>query len=361
MKNTQLLFSPEFFTAEPGTHRNKAVIWISFNKGNDKINLLKAITKPKFSSSQKMWYVADTSVNRDLFKLEPKLVGKYVMQKIHDINLPALQRFQEHIVLMGYSRNTMRTYCTEFAQLLYILKDVPAETLSVEKLRSYILFCHRDLQLSENQIHSRMNALKFYFEKVLRREKIFLEIPRPKKPQLLPKALSQDEIKRIIGATENIKHRLIIELAYGMGLRVSEIVNLKLEDINSKKMTVFISKAKGKKDRYLNLPISALEQLRTYYKEYLPKKYLFEGQHGGQYSVRSAQAVFKNAMRKAGIHRTVGIHALRHSYATHLLECGTDIRIIKELLGHNSLKTTEIYTQVTDLQKSRVRSPLDDL
>ena len=153
----------------------------------------------------------------------------------------------------------------------------------------------------------------------------------------------------------------MLKLCYGMGLRVSEIVNLKIQHIDSKNMQVFIERAKGKKDRYVNLPETILEQLRMYFKEYKPKEYLFEGQYGGQYSARSVQLVFKNAMKGAKINKSVGIHSLRHSFATHLLENGTDIRFIQELLGHKDIKTTLIYTQVSDKSIRKVKSPLDNM
>src|SRR5699024_5486032 len=150
-------------------------------------------------------------------------------------------------------------------------------------------------------------------------------------------------VLKLFAVTQNLKHRLLLQLCYGMGLRVSEIVNMKIEDIDSYRMQVRIDRGKGKKDRVINLPQTVLEDLRTYYKTYRPKKYLFEGQQGGQYSKRSAQVVFKNAMKKAGIQKSIGIHGLRHSYATHLLEMGTDISFIQRLLGHNDIKTTLIY------------------
>lgn len=153
----------------------------------------------------------------------------------------------------------------------------------------------------------------------------------------------------------------MLKLCYGLGLRVSEIVNLKIKDIDSKSMQVFIERAKGKKDRYVNLPESILPQLRNYFIEYKPKIYLFEGQNGGQYSCRSAQQVFRNALLKAKINKSVSIHSLRHSFATHLLEQGTDIRFIQELLGHNDIKTTLIYTEVTDKNIRKIISPLDNL
>ena len=146
-----------------------------------------------------------------------------------------------------------------------------------------------------------------------------------------------------------------------MGLRVSEIVNLKITDIDSQRMVVLIEAGKGKKDRYVALPTSILEELRNYYRANRPTKYLFEGQNGGQYSVRSVQAVFKDAMEKAKINKSVGIHGLRHSYATHLLESGTDMVFIQKLLGHQDIKTTEIYAKVSNRILSNVKSPLDDL
>jgi site-specific recombinase XerD len=190
---------------------------------------------------------------------------------------------------------------------------------------------------------------------------MFFDIPRPKTPKQLPKMLSKAEIKKVFKATENSKHLLMLQLCYGMGLRVSEIVALKIEHINSEAMLVMIEGAKGKKDRYTNLPESVLPLLRNYYKEYIPKNYLFEGQYGGAYSTRSVQLVFKNAMKKAKVNKTIGIHGLRHSYATHLIESGADIRLLQELLGHNSVKTTQIYTHITDVSKSKVKSPLDFL
>ncbi|MDO5615544.1 MAG: tyrosine-type recombinase/integrase [Cruoricaptor ignavus] len=335
------------------------MIKIIFPKDWELIALLKEHTKPKWSNSQKVWYVPDTPHYRKLFSMPQKNLGKESMGKISDNNLPEFRRFEEHLILKGFSPNTQRTYCTEFAQLLHCIGNFPVQNLSPEKLRSYILYCHKELNLSENQIHSRMNALKFYFEKVLGREKMFFDIPRPKKPQLLPKYLTQDEIKKIINATENQKHRLIIQLGYGMGLRVSEIVNLKIEDIDSQNMRVFISRAKGKKDRYVNLPESTLAELRVYYKTYRPKDFLFEGKYSDSLSIRSAQAVFKTAMTKAGISKRIGIHGLRHSYATHLLEYGTDVSLIQKLLGHNNIKTTLLYTNVSEKFVGKVQSPLD--
>lgn len=354
-------FNKEHYQAELGTHNHKNVIWIKFPKNLELINHLKNFTKPKWSNSQKCWYVLDNQHYRLLFDLEEKIVGKQVFLKISKVNRVALQDLIDQLQLKAYSKNTIKTYSTEFAHLLYTIKDYPVQNLSPEKLKSYILYCINELNISENHLHSRINAIKFYFEKVLNREQMFFDIPRPKKPLLLPKALNTKEISKIIKVTENLKHRLIIQLCYGMGLRVSEITNLKVEHIDSQAMKVFIEKAKGKKDRYVNLPESILTELREYYKFYKPNEYLFEGQYGGQYSVRSVQNVFKSAMKKAKIFKNIGIHSLRHSYATHLLEYGTDISLIQKLLGHNDIKTTLIYTNITSKNIAAVESPLDKI
>lgn len=360
MENTHLIFSLSSIKTHIDIYKKRRIIWLH-NITNDQITLLKKCTTLFWSKSQKTWYINDNRRNREIFDIGITLVGKKSMEKISEINHTQLIRFQETLVLKGFSQNTIRTYCSEFATFLHLLKDFPAEKISAKKLRSYMLYCHTELLLSENQIHSRMNALKFYYEKVLLREKMFFEIPRPKKPQLLPKSLNQSEIRKILSVTENLKHRLIIELCYGMGLRVSEIVRLKLEDIDSDKMKVFVERSKGKKDRYVNLPQQTLQNLRNYYKQYTPKKFLFEGEPYLSYSTRSVQNVFKTAMKKAGIHKNIGIHSLRHSYATHLLEYGTDISLIQKLLGHNDIKTTLIYTHVVDQDLAKVQSPLDQL
>lgn len=361
MQNAKVAFNPVLYDISTGEHHGKEVIWLRFPYQKELIIMLRSNIKASWSRTQKAWYVADNQRNRQICNLKPKSLGKEALSKISPVNMPAFNAYQDQLLLHGFSPSTIRTYTTEFAQLLYLLRDYPAEKLSREKLQSYFLYCHRELQLSENQIHSRMNAVKFYYQKVLHQEKIFLDIPRPKKPLLLPKALNTKEIAKIIEVTVNPKHKLIIQLCYGMGLRVSEIVNIRIQDIDSVSMRVLIAKAKGKKDRYVNLPESILEELRAYYKEFRPKEYLFEGQYGGQYTVRSVQNVFKAAMKKAGIIKNVGIHSLRHSYATHLLQYGTDITLIQKLLGHNNLKTTLAYTHITDRNTQAVKSPLDSL
>jgi site-specific recombinase XerD len=308
----------------------------------------------------RVWHLPDTFENRIRFKIKDN-EGKSALSRIQEKNHAALKLIIEEIQLKGYSDNTLKTYRNEFGIYLNYLKEIPAQNCTTEDIRNYILYCINELKLSESTVHSRINAIKFYYEQVLKREHFLIKIPRPKKPSKLPKVIAPTDIKKLFEVTPNLKHNTMLKLCYGLGLRVSEIVNLKITDIDSKAMQVFIERAKGKKDRYANLPHSVLEQLRAYFIKYKPKVYLFEGQYGSQYSSRSAQQVFKTALQKAKINKTVGIHSLRHSYATHLLEQGTDIRFIQELLGHSNIKTTLLYTEVSDKSIRKIISPLDNL
>lgn len=353
-------FTP--FTFSFGEIDSRKIIFIRFEKNKQLIEQVKAFVGSKWNYENRSWYVPDNSEYRKLFNLpEDYSIGKYVLSKISLTNRDEIQRLIYQLKLKGYSPNTIRAYSHEFAQYLYYLRDFNAKDCGETEVRAYLIFCIDDLKLSENSLHSRINAVKFYYEKVLFQDRIFLEIPRPKKQSKLPKALNMYEVRKILDATENLKHNTMLKLCYGMGLRLSEILNLKVANIDSKNMRVHIERGKGKKDRFVNLPESILEQLRAYYLEYKPKIFLFEGLHGGQYSSRTVQEVFKKSLIKAKIQKKVGIHSLRHSFATHLLENGTDIRFIQELLGHNDIKTTFIYTHVSDKSIRRIISPLDNL
>lgn len=276
-------------------------------------------------------------------------------------NLEALKDMMKVLNLKAYSYNTILLYSGEMTMLLKLLGERSVKDLSIQQIQSYLLWLMKKKHCSESKIHTTINALKFYFEQVLHRDKMFFEIPRPKKPVKLPAVHSQNEVKDIINSKENLKHRTILMLAYAAGIRVSEIVNLCIRDIDSKRMVIYVRQAKGKKDRQVMLSEKLLEQLRLYYKEYRPKVYLFEGMDGNQYSKRSVQQIFASAKQLTGNERPGGIHSMRHSFATHLMEGGTDIRVIQELLGHNSLKTTERYTHVSIKKISNLQSPLDKL
>lgn len=345
-----------------GVHHHKNVILISFPYTVAlKTQLRDKFPSAKWSATKKAWYLPDFPSVREQLGLLPKNNFENYFQKAHPINHRALTLFIERLELKAYSSNTIKLYLSEFAHLLSIIKNYDVDLLTPDQLKAYFLFCLKNDRAKERKMNGKINAIKFYFEQVLHRPKMFFDIPRPKKPQTLPKHLSKPEIKRIFQTVNNPKHLLILKMVYGMGLRLSEVVNLKIEDINSDDMLVRIEEAKGKKDRVVNLPSSVLQDMRNYYKEFQPKVYLFNGQYGGRYSDRSVQNIFKSAMKKAGINKRIGVHGLRHSYATHLLESGADLRYIQELLGHYNIKTTQIYTHVSHFSKSKIKSPLDDL
>jgi integrase/recombinase XerD len=283
---------------------------------------------------------------------------------ISQVNTQVLVALDQKLKLKGYSPSTIKTYRNEMAQLLQTVRNIQADSLTVDDLKRYFVYCFEKLKLSENTLHSRVNALKFYYEQVLGRDKFFWEIPRPKKRFILPKVLGETELLKLFNALANKKHKAILFTAYSAGLRVSEVVALQLTDIDRSRMQLFIRNAKGKKDRYVMLSPVLLDILEKYYKtsNLRPIKYLFEGpEPGTAYSAGSMQKIFQLARRAAGINKKVTFHCLRHSFATHLLEKGIDIRYIKELLGHFDIKTTSRYLHVKKDQLINIESPLDSL
>lgn len=289
-----------------------------------------------------------------------------VMKKnfIHPVNARVLPLMKERLLLKAYSASTIRTYLNEMAQFLFLIGQIHVDDLTPAHLKRYLVYCYEKLRLSENTLHSRINAMKFYYEQVLGREKFFWEIPRPKKQLILPKVLGEDELARLFNSLVNLKHKAMLFTAYSAGLRVSEVAALKIKHIDSGRMQIFVEHAKGKKDRYVNLSPVLLDILRAYIKNYNPKPtvYLFESEQSGTcYPIRTIQRIFQLAKEKARIQKSVGIHSLRHSFATHLLEKGTDIRYIKDILGHFNIKTTERYLHVAKQHLVNIISPLDDL
>ena len=351
------------YTFNPSTHRNKNIITIEFPYDAVLKNALrKRFPSVKWSATKKTWYLPDLPVVRSELQMTAKDTRHTAsLQQIHKVNQKAYLLMQQQLTIKKYSVNTVRMYLAEFKHLLALLDDYDVSDLSPKRLKDYFLYCVQVEKMSERKLNGKINAIKFFFEQVLHRPKMFFDIPRPKKPLTLPKLLSKSEVKKLFNVTQNFKHRIALQLCYGMGLRVSEVVNIKIEDIDSKRMLVHVKGAKGKKDRYVPLPERILPDLREYYIAFKPKEYLLEGQYGGAYAKSSLQQVFRKAMSKARINKKIGIHGLRHSYATHLLESGADMRFIQELLGHNSIKTTQIYTKVTTTRLSQIKSPLDTL
>ena len=271
-----------------------------------------------------------------------------------------LKEYKNLLVQKRYSDNTIGMYCNYFGDFCKYFIGQDLKKITTAEINKYILNLIELKSISISQQNQRINAIKFFYEKVLAREKQYYELHRPKKEHKLPKVLSKNEIKRIFDVTNNLKHKCILMLIYSAGLRRSELLNLMPNDIDSERMIIHINGSKGKKDRISLLSDNLLQLLRQYYKEYRPKKYLFEGQNGGKYSPTSVANILRKAAQKAGIRKVVTPHMLRHSFATHLLEQGTDLRYIQELLGHDSSKTTEIYTHVSKKAIDKIKNPMDD-
>jgi integrase/recombinase XerD len=261
-----------------------------------------------------------------------------------------------------YSPQTVKVYTQALTTFLAFFPGKVAMDYRMNDLvefnNRYIL--DRGCSLSyQNQI---INALRLYFSWCGNTAMDKAHLQRPRREHRLPSVLSKQEVKAILGSLRNLKHRSMLSLIYSCGLRRGELLALKPADIDSGRGIVVIRQGKGKKDRLVSLSPKLLEMLREYYSQYRPLTWLFEGQNAGQpYDERSLQQVLKTAIHKAGITKPVTLHWLRHSYATHLLEAGTDLRVIQELLGHSSSKTTEIYTHVSTRLISQVTSPFDTL
>jgi len=206
-----------------------------------------------------------------------------------------------------------------------------------------------------------INSIKFYFEKIAGRDRETFYVDRPRREKFLPVVLSEEEVRSVIGSIDNLKHKCLIMTAYSAGLRIGELLSLRIRDIDSNRMLIRVNQGKGMKDRVTLLSVKLLEMLLKYYRQYHPREFLFEGVSGGRYSERSIQNVLKHACLKAGILKHCTMHTLRHSFATHLLEHNTDIRYIQELLGHTNPKTTQIYTHITTRGLDQLRSPLDNI
>jgi site-specific recombinase XerD len=268
-------------------------------------------------------------------------------------------KFTRYLEYRGYSEQTIRSYTVHVRNFLEVFGGDDLAGIDYSDIREYIIGYIGSRNLSRSYQNQMINAIKIYFDVVYRRVLTSLELPRPRKSRKLPEVFSKEEVGRILEVTINRKHKVIISLIYGTGIRLSEAVYLRIEDIDEGRGVINIRGGKGRKDRVVILPGNLLELIKEYRREYIPKEYLFEGQGGGRYSPRSIQNVVKKAIAKAGIVKCASVHTLRHSFATHLLESGVDLRYIQELLGHKSSRTTEIYTHISNDRIRGIKSPLE--
>jgi site-specific recombinase XerD len=341
--------------AIPGQRWERAKGFWTFPRTRETLEKLLAVFRTD-------WRILDRTV-ADAFGLNqpsrrvPASVPKMARQVSSGIE--ALRR---ELTIRDYSPKTIKTYTSCVRSFEEYSSPERLEDLSIDDVRDYLLYQIEERGMSAGTISQIINSLRFLYMEVYKRPFLVGVIERPKRGKHLPVVLSVEEVKSILEGLGNLKHRVMLMLVYSAGLRVGEVVNLKPEDIDSERKVIHVRSGKGKKDRYTILSDVVLDVLREYWKAYKPRTWLFEGQVPGQpYSVRSAERVFEVAVTKAGIRKDVSIHSLRHSFATHLLEQGTDIRFIQELLGHSSIRTTEIYTHVSRKQIGTLRSPIEQI
>ncbi len=361
--------------------KNQKMIGLKFSPDRLIQNLIKGLPNPKWSTSYNMAYIENTKKNLNIvfftfrgsawinynkfFSNRPINTSNEKVDISWFRNRKSIADYktcpEEYLLkleLKRYADSTVKTYVTFFEIFINYYKDKELQEIGEADIRKFLQHLIQK-NYSNSYVNQAINAIKFYYEIVLNMPNRFYEIERPRKTSKLPVVISKEEILAIIENTNNIKHRCIVELLYGSGLRRSELLNLKLEDVDSKRMLIHIKDSKGSKDRQTILSQTALKDLRLYFKEYRPHVYLFEGKNTRKYSAESVLKIVKTAAEKAKIRVRVTPHVLRHSFATHLLESGTDLRQIQVLLGHGSTKTTEIYTHVATNTFETIKNPLD--
>lgn len=347
-----------------------------FGFDNEITNLLKSFAFYRWDTTNKWWsvpysekYLAEikelaiTKGMKVTYEEEP--IGDKGTSRVAASEIPnyrccpdeMLQKLRE----MRYSQSTIKTYTNFFEEFINYYFRLDINTISEKQIIEFLRYLVTERKVSTSYQNQAINSIKFYYEKVLGGQRKFYFIDRPRKEHKLPEVLSTDEIKQLFAAVENKKHRTILMLGYSAGLRLGEIIRLKINDIDRDRMQIRVIQSKGKKDRYTKLSVKFLAVMDEYTEEYHPKEYLFEGADGDDYSPRSIQNMIRDIVAKTTIKKHVTMHTLRHTFATHSLENGVDLRYIQAMLGHESSKTTEIYTHVTTRGFDQIKSPLDQL
>ncbi len=348
----------------PVLHEGQKRLTIKFPYNIEDNALVRTLKGVRWSSTLKCWHVQDNEHFR-------KLLGVAIAEKTYTANSPddvaegAFEKITEFTRWMrsrNYSENTIKTYTDALRVFLKYYSDKDVDEITNKDVINFNNDYIKANNYSTSLQNQTVNALKLFFSAIKESKIETDKIHRPRREKKLPNVLSKQEIKSILESCTNIKHKAMLSLIYACGLRRNELLQLRPEHVDSKRRLLIIKQAKGKKDRIVPLPLSIIELLRSYYVAYKPMSWLFEGQYPqSPYDERSLSNVLKSAIKKAHISKPVTLHWLRHSYATHLLESGTDLRYIQELLGHNSSKTTEIYTHVSTRNIQEIISPFDTL
>jgi site-specific recombinase XerD len=361
---------------EPLWHRDQRCIAIRGGFDSAVHTFIRNYPNRKYSATHTCWYVVYTpevlthlyeglcqfdavEIRGDFYPVVLELTPSAPLNSNHTIEFP--QEFTEQLVRLNYSAATQKGYNQHFRQFLEFIYPVKAEAIEEVHVHRYLLYLVEKRKLSLATQNQAINAIKFYLEHVKRGERTVYYVERPRKEWKLPTVLSADEVKAVLLATDNLKHRSIMFMLYSSGLRMSELLNLRWQDIDYDRRVIYVRSGKGKKDRITLLSDLAVESLMEYYNIYLPRHWVFEGVGGKPYSSRSVNSIIKRCAHRAGLKKRVSAHTLRHSFATHLLEQGTDLRYIQSLLGHESSRTTELYAHVTKRGMEKIMSPLDRL
>jgi integrase/recombinase XerD len=365
-----------------GLVNGKRRLLLFFPYDREVISMIRTIPGARWEPKLCCWHVSFTlsSLNRltNMFRdgsiydfqiqddLEIRMLngkpGVNMLRPSSKDDLENVESFRQWMKFRRYSNSTIRTYCEMVVTFLRFIKpkEAPDEVGNdVQRFTNeYIL----PKTLSYSYQNQMINALKLFYAEIIKKDLSVDQVKRPRREHPLPNVLSREEVRAVLRVLRNIKHRAMLSTIYACGLRRGELLNLKPQDIDSKRGLLIIRKAKGRKDRVVPVSEKIIVLLREYYRQYRPKYWLFEGiKPGTQYDERSLQQVLKKAIFLANVKKQVTLHWLRHSYATHLHESGVDIRFIQELLGHKSSKTTEIYTHVSTKSLKNIRSPFDDL
>lgn len=354
---------------------NSGSLRIIFSFNNELANEIRKFPYHSWNAENRWWTIpfADKFVN-ELKQLAENYQLNFVCEeenketkqsRISKYDIPNYRpcpaEFVEKLKELRYSGQTIKTYSALFEEFINYYHKKEIARIDEPMIKAYLRYLVTERKVSTSYQNQAINAIKFYYERILGGQRKIYFIDRPRREKILPSVLSEEEVAGIFQSIDNIKHKAILMTIYSAGLRISELIHLKISDIDSKRMQIRVEQSKGKKDRYTLLSTKALEVLRIYFRKYKPQTWLFEGQKGEQYSARSIQNILKKAVAATGITKPVTVHTLRHSFATHLLENGTDLRYIQNLLGHESSKTTEIYTHITTRGFDKIKSPLDNL
>ena len=272
-----------------------------------------------------------------------------------------LAKYIRILKLTNYNEATIKTYQHYFQQFVKFFENSNPEEIPLYEIRQYILYLVEEKKYSTTAQNNAINAIKFYYNNVINKPIDDFYLPRPRRAKTIPKILNEQEVSKILKNIDNLRDKCMIFLIYSAGLSPSEITYLKTTDIDSDKMKIFVSSAKGKKDRFVILSEKILRLLREYFKIYKPHEWLFESKQGMQYSKRNLQKAFKTAVDKSGITKPATLSILKNSFVVHLLEKGVDVRYIQQMLGHKHSKTTMKYLRVSKRDLSAIQSPLDSL